>query len=140
MKKRIIFLLCLCLFIVLGIFIYKKITKEIEQAVMSSFDLFLEENYYGKEMTIEVTEKEMIDAEYLQKVVDGEITGVGVLWNLWNERELKKVIDYLDKNNLMLAPGIYTFFQHSAFKDGFLVIGGEKIKVFKCKTKTVLLS
>ena len=134
-KKCIIFLFCLCLFIVIGIFIYKKIDKEIRKAVMPAFGLLLEENYYGKELTVEVAEKEMIDAEYLQKVIDGEITGSGVFWELWNERELEKMIEYLDENNLMLAPGIYTFFQQSEFEDGLLVLNGEKTEVFKYKTR-----
>ena len=134
-KKSIIFSLCLCLFICIGIFTYKKIDKEIEKVVMPAVGLFLEENYYGKELMVEVTEREVIDAEYLQKVVDGEITGVDVLWDLWNERELEKMIDYLDKNNFMLAPGIYTFFQQSEFEDGVLVLNGEKNEVFKYKTR-----
>ena len=91
----------------------------------------------GKDLTITVSENDIIDAEYLQKALDGEIKKDAPSFDLWDSEELMKMIDYMNENNLMLDTGKYTFNQSWKFDNGFLVSGdGEKHEVFSFKQKS----
>ena len=87
---------------------------------------------FGKKINITISEGEVVDAAHLQKVLEGKIHKDVPYFDLWNEKELKKMIDYMKKNDYMIIPGRYTFNQAWRFKDGMLVLNnGEKREVFK---------
>ena len=87
---------------------------------------------FGKELNVTVLENEIIDVEYLQSIYNGGTENDATKFALWDKKELKKMIDYMNENNLILAPGEYTFNQAWRFNDGLLVINnGEKREVFK---------
>ncbi len=91
---------------------------------------------FGKDLTITVTENECVDAEYLQKVLDGEIKKDVPYFDLWDEEELKELIDYMAQNEYVIIPGQYTLNQTWLFEDGMFVLSsGEKCEVFKFKDK-----
>ena len=51
---------------------------------------------------------------------------------LWDKQELEKMADYMDKNNLMLSAGEYTFNQAWKFDNGYLISNNnEKHEVFR---------
>lgn len=96
----------------------------------------LREMYLGKNLTITISESETIDAEYLQQIFDGKSKRDKPFFDLWDKQEFLKLIDYMDKNNLILAAGEYTFNQSWKFDNGFLVSNNnEKHEVFKFKTQ-----
>lgn len=90
----------------------------------------------GKKLTIVVSDDEVIDAEYLQKVLNGEIKKEVAWFDLWDANELEKLINYMDINDYMIEPGEYTFSQAWGFSDGYFVLNnGEKQEIFKFKKK-----
>ena len=93
---------------------------------------------FGKELIITISEGEIIDAEYLQQVFDGKIKRDNKpFFNLWDKQEFKKMIDYMEKNNLILVAGKYTFNQSWKFDNGFFVSNNnEKHEVFRFKQKS----
>jgi hypothetical protein len=97
------------------------------------------EIYIGKHFTISVSENEIIDANYLQNVLDGKIRKDVPYFDLWNNNELKKLIDYMKCNNFIIAPGEYRFNQGWQFKDGiFFYWNGkefDEFDVFKFENK-----
>ena len=87
---------------------------------------------FGKNITITITDNETIDAEHLQKVLDGEVKKEMPYFDLWDNDELKKMIDYMNENNYIIIPGQYTFNQAWNFESGLFVLNnGEKREVFK---------
>ena len=93
--------------------------------------------HFGKKLIITISEGEIIDAEYLQQVFDGKTKRDKPSFDLWDKQEFKKMIDYMDKNNLILVSGEYTFNQSWKFDNGFLVSNNnEKHEVFKFKQKS----
>lgn len=96
----------------------------------------LHETNFGKNLTITVSEDEIVDAEYLQKVLDGEIKKEVPYFDLLDEKELKNLIDYMAQNSYIIVPGQYTFDQAWIFENGMFVLNnGEKCEVFKFETK-----
>ena len=94
----------------------------------------LEITNLGKNLTITVSENETVDSEYLQNVLDGKIKKDVPYFDLWDSSELAKMIDYMDKNNLALVEGVYTFNQTWTFEDGLLVSNdNEKHEIFNFK-------
>jgi len=94
------------------------------------------EMYFGKTLTIAISENETIDADYLQRVLSGEVKRDSPFFDLWDTQEFIKLIDYMDKNDLILVPGEYTFNQSWKFDDGFLVLNSnEKREVFQFEQK-----
>jgi len=84
----------------------------------------------GKELTIVVEENELIDAEYLKGTLNSEAT-IDNNFRLMDDNELNKMIDYMEKHNLKLAPGKYTFNQAWRFDNGKMVThSGEFVDVF----------
>lgn len=115
----------------IGIFVYLSVIitgmlvshKEIDE---SKNDIRI-----GKEITVVVEEHELIDAVYLKSALDGEAT-IGKHFQLLDPNELGKMIDYMEKNNLKLAPGKYTFNQAWKFDNGKMVThAGEFVDVFE---------
>jgi len=91
---------------------------------------------FGKKINITISDYEVVDAAHLQKVLDGKINKDVPYFDLWNKEELKKMIDFMKKNDYMIVPGKYTFNQAWRFEDGMLVLNnGEKREVFKFQKK-----
>ena len=91
---------------------------------------------FGKNITITVSETETVDAEYLQRVLDGEVKKDAPHFDLWDNGELEKMIAYMKQNDYMIAPGQYTFNQAWDFENGLFVLNsGERLEVFKFQTK-----
>lgn len=117
-------LLALCLFILFGC-----------ENSNSEKDNLSKVNF-GKNLTITVSDKETIDAEYLKQVLEGKIKRNSPFFDLWDNQELKKMINYMAENNLILVAGEYTFNQAWKFDNGFLVLNNnEKREVFKFRQK-----
>lgn len=86
----------------------------------------------GKNLTITISESECIDAEYLQKVLNGQIENDVHNFDIWNEKELKKLADYMEQNGYVIVPGQYTLNQAWRFENGMFVLnGGDKREVFE---------
>ena len=86
----------------------------------------------GKNLTVTVSEDEIIDADYLRKVLEGEANKDESVFYLWDSEELTKLIDYMSENDLIIAAGQYSFNQACNFEDGFFTLNnGEKQQVFK---------
>ncbi|MBR1970920.1 MAG: hypothetical protein IKA17_11270 [Clostridia bacterium] len=97
----------------------------------------LREMYFGKNLTITISEGETVDAEYLQQMFDGKTKRDKPFFDLWDKQEFVKLIDYMDKNNLILVAGEYTFNQSWKFDNGFLVSNNnKKHEVFNFKQKS----
>lgn len=77
---------------------------------------------FGKDLTITVSDNEIIDSEYLQKVLDGEVKKDVPYFDLWDAQELKNLIDYMKQNDYMIIPGQYTFNQAWKFENGMFII------------------
>lgn len=67
----------------------------------------------GKELYITVADSEIIDADYLSKVVDGTYDSA---FELWDSKELPKLIQYLKENDLLIEPGKYVINQAWSFE------------------------
>lgn len=94
------------------------------------------EMLFGKNISITISEGEIVDAVYLQQVLDGDVKKEVPYFDLWNKEELKKMIVYMDKNDYMIVPGKYTINQAWSFEDGkFVLNNGEKREVFKFQKK-----
>lgn len=92
----------------------------------------LHEVTVGKDLTITITEDACVNAEHLQKVLDGEIKKDVAYFDLWDEEELKELIDYMAQNEYAIVPGQYTLNQAWLFEDGMFVLNsGEKREVFQ---------
>lgn len=90
------------------------------------------ELYLGKNLTVTVSEDEIIDADYLRKVLEDEANKDESVFYLWDSEELTKLIDYMSENDLIIAAGQYSFNQACNFEDGFFTLNnGEKQQVFK---------
>gem|GEM_PF-4141921 len=121
-KSYLLVVLCL-----LMLFVYKNSGNEKRSS---------REMYFGKTLTIAISENETIDADYLQRVLSGEVKRDSPFFDLWDTQEFIKLIDYMDKNDLILVPGEYTFNQSWKFDDGFLVLNSnEKREVFQFEQK-----
>lgn len=91
---------------------------------------------FGKNISITVSDNEVVDANYLQKVLDGEVKKEVPYFDLLDDKELKSLIDYMEQNNFIIVPGQYAFNQAWAFDNGVFVLNnGEKREVLKFKTK-----
>ena len=98
---------------------------------------------FGKNITIIVSDDEIIDGDYLQRMLDGEIKKEIPYFDLWDNDELKNMIDYMKKNNFIIASGQYTFNQSWKFEDGTFIIRKikngkiitEKCEIFKFQPK-----
>ena len=125
MKLNKLCLLFLCLFFLVGCENYN---NEKEKS---------REMHFGKELIITISEGEIVDAEYLQQVLDGKTKRDKPFFDLWDKQEFKKMIDYMKKNNLILVAGKYTFNQSWKFDNGFFVSNNnEKHEVFRFKQKS----
>jgi outer membrane protein assembly factor BamE (lipoprotein component of BamABCDE complex) len=95
----------------------------------------LQEMRLGKNLIITISNDEIIDAEYLQKVFDGEIKKEALFFNMLDNTEFKNMINYMKQNNYMIVAGQYTINQAWRFEDGlFIMSNGEKRKVVEFKT------
>lgn len=113
-------LLIMCMFVLFGC---ESAGTEIENVHEANF---------GKTLTIAISEKETVDAQYLKLVLDGKAKGESRSFVLWDKQELEKMADYMDKNNLMLSAGEYTFNQAWKFDNGYLISNNnEKHEVFR---------
>lgn len=92
----------------------------------------------GKNLTITISDDETVDANYLQKILDKEIVKDVPYFDMWDDVELKNLIDYLSINNYVIKPGTYTFNQAWGFDNGmFTLNNGEKREVFKFVSKKI---
>lgn len=86
----------------------------------------------GKNLAIEIPEDEIVDATHLKKVLDGEIQKETPYFDIWNDTELLKLIEYMEDNNYMIVPGRYVINQAWKFSDGKFLVGiGEEREVLK---------
>ena len=91
---------------------------------------------FGKSFNIVVSENEVIDDQYLQKVLDGGIVKDAPYFDMLGSDQLKTMINYMSANNLAIAPGVYAVNQSWKFKDGLFLTGnGKAQEIFKYKTK-----
>ena len=105
----------------------------------------------GKTLYVEVQQNQVVDADYLEKVLeyedkrssgdtkdtDYEKMAFSIL-GLYRQHA-RELIDFMRKNNLKIAPGLYHFNQGWEFKDGKFIInhfiGQTKVEVFKFQKK-----
>lgn len=91
---------------------------------------------FGENLTIIITADETVDADHLEKVLDGTIKKDVPYFDLWDETELTKLINYLEENAYYIKEGTYTFNQAWGFEDGkFVLNNGERREVFKYQKK-----
>ena len=115
----------------------------------------------GKDLYYTVEQGQVVDADYIEKVLDYEDRGLirefyqhelemrevdsevkevakGTIFGLYRAH-IKELIDFMRKNNLKIAPGQYMFNQTWGFRDGKFVInkfiGQNEIEVFKFEKK-----
>ena len=94
----------------------------------------LNEMRFGKNITIIITEEDIIDAVHLQKILDRELFIAEPYFDLWDNEELRKMIKYMKQNNYIIAPGKYIINQGWRFDDGlFINNNNEKFEVFEFK-------
>ncbi len=72
----------------------------------------------GKELNIEIPKDTVVNAQHLQDVLEEKFKTDKPYFNLWDKDELKKMIDYMDKNNLIITPGNYKLNQAWKFENG----------------------
>ena len=82
---------------------------------------------FGKNIYLTIPETETIDYEYLNAIIDGKIEKNTSYFNLINNKELKKLSEFLKKNNYYILPGEYIINQAWKFNDGVFV-GNDKKK------------
>ena len=108
MKKWICFSIVglICLLCVLSI---------VKGYVLKNID-FSDDINIGKGIFISVTDDIYVDSQYLQSVIDLKISDkMGFL--LFDEGELQKLINYMDKRNLYIQPGNYKVNQTCKFEE-----------------------
>ncbi len=114
----------------------------------------------GKDLYYTVEQGQVVDADYLEKILDYEDRGLirefyqhesemhgvdiedevakGDVFRLYRAH-IKELIGFMRKNNLKIAPGQYMFNQTWGFRDGKFVmnkfIGQKEIEVFKFEKK-----
>ena len=89
-----------------------------------------------KSFDVTVDESEIVDAQYLQKVLDERIVKDVPYFDLLDSDQLEKMINYMSENNFMITPGTYKLNQSWKFEDGlFKINNGKKQEIFKFKTK-----
>ena len=87
---------------------------------------------FGKNITIIISESEMIDSTYLQNVHDGTVKKDYPYFDLLNDDDFVKLIEYMTDNNYIIKPGTYTFNPAWRFDNGeFILNNGEKRKIFE---------
>lgn len=93
---------------------------------------------FGKNITITISEDEVIDSEHLQNVLNGTVKKDIPYFNLLDDDELAKLIEYMTENNLIIKPGKYTFNQSWKFDNGeFMLNSGEKRKIFEFQQQNI---
>ena len=91
---------------------------------------------FGKNLEIVISENDIVDSEHLQEVLDGKIQKDVPYFDVWNDEELLKLIEYMADNNYTIVPGRYVINQSWRFSDGkFILNNGEKRAVFKFRKK-----
>ena len=117
------------IFFIIGLLLLTGCDKNVENGGVDAMK-------FGKNLTITISEDEIVDANYLQKVLDKEIVKDIPYFDMWDNIELKKLIDYLAENDYFIKPGSYTFNQAWGFDSGkFVLNNGEEREVFKYQKK-----
>ncbi len=105
----------------------------------NDFNLTGEDDMYlmfGKNLEIVISENDIVDSEHLQKVLDGEIQKDMPYFDMWNDKELSKLIEYMSDKDYTIVPGRYVINQSWIFSEGkFVLNNGEKRVVFKFRSK-----
>lgn len=87
---------------------------------------------FGKNITIIISESEMIDSTYLQNVLNGTVKKDYPYFDSLNDDDFVKLIEYMADNNYIIKPGTYTFNQAWRFDNGeFILNNGEKRKILE---------
>mgnify|MGYP006889414456 CR=1 FL=1 len=95
-----------------------------------------EEMRFGKSFDIKVDESEIVDAQYLQKILDETGAKNVSHWGMLGSDELQKMINYMGANNLMIVPGTYHLSQSWIFDDGLFETGdGKRHEILKFQIK-----
>jgi len=106
----------------------------------NDFNLTGEDDMYlmfGKNLEIIISENDIVDSEHLQKVLDGKIQKDIPYFDMWNDKELSKLIEYMSDNNYIIVPGRYVINQAWRFSDGkFVLNNGDKRVVLKFKKRS----
>jgi hypothetical protein len=78
----------------------------------------------GKALYLTIDADDVIDGKYLKAVKNGEIEGE--VYGIMDKITLKKLIVYLDKNDLRIKPGSYIINQADSFEKIMDVLEFEK--------------
>ena len=92
---------------------------------------------FGKIITITVSETEVVDADFLEKVIDEDIKK-DILWfDMLDNSVLEELINYMRINDFEIVPGKYNVNQAWRFKNGKFIINdnGTEVEVFTFKKK-----
>ena len=104
--------------------------------INSNNDGGLQDMRFGKNITIDIADNETIDAEHLQKVLEGKYKIETPYFDLMDQEELAKMVEYMRQNDYITAPGKYILNQAWSFEDGvFILNNGEKRKIFEFQPK-----
>lgn len=114
MKLLKVCLLCICVVIICFIIILRMRIEYISFAEDSP--------PIGKEFTETIPEEDIVDAEYMKRVLNNEVDKNKAYFNLLGEETLKNLIIYMDINDYVIVPGTYTLNQAWDFKDGVFLI------------------
>ncbi len=94
------------------------------------------ETKVGKNIIVTVSPEEVVDAEYLQDVVNETIKKDTSHFGLMTETELLQMIEYMEENKYIIKSGEYELNQSWDFEDGeFILNNGQKEKVFVFEKK-----
>lgn len=85
----------------------------------------------GKNITVEITDGESINSDYLRNVLNGTTVEPNPFFIMMEDRELEKLIEYMEENEYKIGSGVYTINQAWRFDDGeFVTQSGEKRDIF----------
>lgn len=85
----------------------------------------------GKNITVEITDGENINSDYLRNVLNGTTVEPNPFFTMMEAQELEKLIEYMEENDYKIGSGVYTINQAWKFDDGeFVSRNGEKRDIF----------